>query len=145
MDRWSKDEYTEWIDSGTPLNENVSQIALGFMDIIELPDRIDNLPNLEVIVCPSTITAIPSSVAKLKKLKWLNISTSPISTFPEELRNFKQNIKIIVENTPLWRNPPVQLQTWPSNITFVPPLFGQPRINSIKQSLSDLIRFRYTD
>ena len=145
MDRWSKDEYTEWIDSGTPLNENVSQIALGFMDITELPDRIDNLPNLEVIVCPSTITAIPSSVAKLKNLKWLNISTSPISTLPEELRNFKQNIKIIVENTPLWRNPPVQLQTWPSNITFVPPLFGQPRINSIKQRLSDLIRFRYTD
>ena len=67
MDRWSTDEYTEWVDSGTPLNENVAQIALGFMDITELPDRIDNLPNLEVIVCPITITDIPSSVSKLKK------------------------------------------------------------------------------
>ena len=145
MDRWATDEYTEWLDSGTPLNENVAQIALGFMDITELPDRIDNLPNLEVIVCPITITDIPSSVSKLKKLQWLNISRSSISTLPEELKNFRQNIKIHVEDTPLWRNPPAQFQTWPPNITFVPPLFGQPRINSIKQRLSDIYGFTYAD
>lgn len=145
MDRWSTDEYTEWIDNGTPLNENVSQIALGFMDITELPDSIDNLPNLEAIVCPTTITAIPSSVSKLKKLQWLNLSGSLISTLPEELRNFRQNIKINVENTPLWRNPPAQLQTWPSNIIFVPPLFGQPRIKSIKKRLTDNYSFTYPE
>ena len=145
MDRWSTDEYTEWIDNGTPLNENVSQIALGFMDITELPDSIDKLPNLEAIILPTTITAIPSSVSKLKKLQWLNLSGSLISTLPEELRNFRQNIKINVEDTPLWRNPPAQLQTWPSNIIFVPPLFGQPRIKSIKKRLNDNYSFTYSE
>lgn len=145
MDGWIADEYTEWIDNGTPLNENVNQIALGFMDITELPDSIDNLPNLEVIVLPTTITAIPSSVSKLKKLQWLNLSGSLISTLPEELRNFRQNIKINVEDTPLWRHPPEQLKSWPPNIIFVPPLFGEPRIKSIKKRLNDNYSFTYPD
>ena len=147
---WDYDEYKEWVDSGTPVNENVTILALGYLpdpnDIMtNLTDEIDKLPNLEAIILPTTITAIPSRVANLKKLGLLNISGSSISTLPEELRNFKKIIQINVENTPIWRNPPVQLKTWPSNIKFIPPLFGQERINLIKQRLTANYSFTYAD
>lgn len=56
----------------------------------------------------------------------MNIEGTAISTLPEELRKFKQNIEIRIKDTPLFRNPPPQLQRWPSNIKFVPRLPPAP-------------------
>jgi Leucine-rich repeat (LRR) protein len=134
------ENYLPWVENGAILNENITSLTLGNSDIPELTDRINNLPNLERIILAGNnyITAIPSSVASLNKLKVLDLVRTSISTLPEELRNFEQNIQIKVEETPFFKNPPAQLQTWPENIRFIPPLFGQPRINSIKDRLAKL-------
>ena len=143
-----RDEYLQWVNHGAILNENVTSLSLGNEPVIrELTDSINNLPNLGRIVLAGseTITAIPSSVASLNKLKLLDLDRTAISTLPEELRNFEQNIEIMVEDTPLFKNPPPQLQTWPSNIIFKPPLFGQPRINAIIDKLEDNYAFRFDE
>ena len=140
-----RDEYLQWVNHGAILNENVTSLSLGNEPVIrELTDSINNLPNLGRIVLAGseTITAIPSSVASLNKLKLLDLDRTEISTLPEELRNFEQNIEIMVKDTPLFKNPPPQLQTWPSNIIFKPPLFGQPRINAIINKLENIYAFR---
>ena len=93
-----REDYLQWVENGAILNENVTSLSLGNEYVIrELTDSINNLPNLDRIVLAGseTITAIPSSVASLNKLKLLELDRTTISTLPEELRNFKQNIKII--------------------------------------------------
>jgi Leucine-rich repeat (LRR) protein len=136
---WGIRDYLSWVENGANLNRKIIFLLLANSTIPELTDRINNLPNLGSIFIGGNpyINAIPSSVASLNKLRCLDITRTSISTLPEELRNFKQNIiQIIVEDTPLFKNPPAQLQTWPENIKFVPPLFGQPRINSIRNILA---------
>jgi len=141
------ENYLQWVENGAILNENVTSLILGNSNIRELTDRINNLPNLIRIILAGNkyITAIPSSVASLNKLILLNLNRTSISTLPEELRNFEQNIIIRVEETPLFKNPPAQLLTWPANITFEPRLLGPLQINSIRDRLANKDSFNYDD
>ena len=141
------ENYLQWVENGAILNENVTSLTLGNSNIRELTDRINNLPNLISIILAGNkyITAIPSSVASLNKLILLDLNRTSISTLPEELRNFEQNIIIRVEETPLFKNPPAQLLTWPANITFEPRLLGPLQINSIRDRLANKDSFNYDD
>ena len=139
---WYTPNYITWLENGAPLNTNVEFLAMANSNITELTDKISNLPNLETLIVGSNIiNSIPSSLSTLTKLTQLDIGKSQISTLPEELRNFKQNIKIIVDNTPLFKNPPAKFKSWPSNITFKPPLFGKAHSDALyNQQMTQLNR-----
>ena len=80
-----RDEYLQWVNHGAILNENVTSLSLGNEPVIrKLTDSINNLPNLDRIALAGseTITAIPSSVASLNKLKLLDLDRTAISTLP---------------------------------------------------------------
>ena len=154
-EEWEIREYQNWIQSGAPINENVVELDLrchGLVETVDLLQGLTNsinniykLPNLKKIYIYSRLTAIPACISQLENLQELYLSPSLISTLPEEFRNFRQNIQIFVEQTPLFRNPPAQLQTWSSNIRFVPPLFGEPRNTAIKNILKGKNEFNYDD
>jgi len=154
-EEWEIREYQNWIQSGAPINENVVELDLrchGLVETVDLLQGLTNsinniykLPNLKKIYIYSRLTAIPACISQLENLQELYLSPSLISTLPEEFKNFRQNIQIFVEQTPLFRNPPAQLQTWSSNIRFVPPLFGEPRNTAIKNILKGKNEFNYDD
>ena len=63
--KWTISDYKNWIEAGTPLNENVKQLLLfksGLTDD-QLVDKFDNLPNVNYIkLYGNDITYIPSNV-----------------------------------------------------------------------------------
>jgi len=123
--KWTINDYNNWIDAGTPLNENVKQLLLfnsGLTDE-QLVDKFDNLPNVNYIkLYGNNITYLPPSIGKLRQLAFLYLSNTKITTLPDELKNNHNNLRITIGDTPLLQNPPTELLNWPSNIKFEPSL-----------------------
>ncbi len=123
--KWTINDYNNWINAGTPLNENVKQLLLfnsGLTDD-QLVDKFDNLPNVNYIkLYGNNITYLPPSIGKLQQLAFLYLSNTKITTLPDELKNNHNNLRITIGDTPLLQNPPHELLNWPSYVKFEPSL-----------------------
>lgn len=85
---WCYHDLQRWIDEGCnkKTGEKVVKLRLFGENLLELPDEIFELKNLEHFDCMSNrIKIIPKSIKKLKKLKFFDCSHNQISLMPMEL------------------------------------------------------------
>jgi len=77
------------------LDSNITSLDLSMNDLIELPDEIKELKNLEELnLYANEFTSIPDWICEFSKLKKLKLTSNDISQLPENLGNLTELVEL---------------------------------------------------
>ena len=83
---WEYEDYKQWIDNGSPVNNFVDTLNLSNNNLTKLSDNIGNLTNLTYFYLETNqLTYLPDSIGNLRKLTYFSLQENNITSLPNSI------------------------------------------------------------